>query len=144
MGENRFCCLLETEGSAKPVNANKQQTIHALRREPFATYFSFTSNLPIFGLENKSKARCDYVNTLFQSIVLSVLLGAKVWIICDWWKYCIEFFNYYRTKRGLFDVSGSLVVLLFKTTLECYSFICRVIAIYNRSIIRSIIKCANF
>ena len=47
-------CLLETEGSAKPVNANKQQTIHALRREPFATHFSFTSNLPIFGLENKS------------------------------------------------------------------------------------------
>lgn len=40
-------CLPDTEGSAKPVKANKQQTIHALRREPFATYSSFTSNLPI-------------------------------------------------------------------------------------------------
>ena len=47
-------CLLETEGSAKPVKANKQQTIHAPGRELFATYSSFTSNLPIFGLENKS------------------------------------------------------------------------------------------
>ena len=53
-GRNRFDCLLETEGSAKPVKANNQQTAHALRREPFATYSSFTSNLPIFGLENKS------------------------------------------------------------------------------------------
>ena len=40
-------CLLETEGSAKPVKRNKQQTIHALRREPFATHSFFTSNLPI-------------------------------------------------------------------------------------------------
>ena len=40
-------CLPDTEGSAKPVKANKQQTAHALGREPFATYSSFTSNLPI-------------------------------------------------------------------------------------------------
>jgi hypothetical protein len=46
-GGNRFVCLLDTEGSAKPVKANKQQTAHALRREPFTTYSSFTSNLPI-------------------------------------------------------------------------------------------------
>lgn len=64
-GRNRFDCLLETEGSAKPVQANKQQTIHARRREPSATYFSCTSNLPIFGLENKSvKLGMDYVNNL--------------------------------------------------------------------------------
>ena len=62
-----FVCLLETEGSAKPVQANKQQTIHALGRELFATYFSCTLNLPIFGLENKSvKARCGYVSILIS------------------------------------------------------------------------------
>ena len=57
-------CLLETEGSAKPVQANKQQTIHALRRELFATYFSCTSNLPIFGLENKS-VKLNYLYNFF-------------------------------------------------------------------------------
>ena len=41
-------CLFETEGSAKPVKENKQQTAHALRREPFATYSSFTSNFADF------------------------------------------------------------------------------------------------
>ena len=69
-GRNRFDCLLETEGSAKPVKANKQQTAHALRREQFATYSSFTSNLPIFGLENKS-VKLDVVMSVFYSIILS-------------------------------------------------------------------------
>jgi len=55
-GRNRFDCLLDTEGSAKPVKANKQQTIHALGREPFATYSSFTSNLPIFRIRIRAQS----------------------------------------------------------------------------------------
>lgn len=47
-------CLFETEGSAKPVNGNKQQRVHALRRELFATYSPNTSNLPIISFRIKA------------------------------------------------------------------------------------------
>ena len=56
-GRNHLFCLLETEGSAKPVKPNKQQTTHALGRELFATYSCFTSNLPIFSLRTRAKAQ---------------------------------------------------------------------------------------
>lgn len=72
-------CLLETEGSAKPVKRNKQQTIHALRREPFATYSLFTSNLPIISFRIRAQSSVllyHYVIPIYNTFCFS--LGTKV------------------------------------------------------------------
>lgn len=44
-------CLLETEGSAKPVKANKQQNIHARIRELMLLILLLLKILPIFSYE---------------------------------------------------------------------------------------------
>ena len=56
-----FVCLLETEGSAKPVKPNKQQTTHALWTRAIHSLFLFYFKFADSQFKNKSGSSDYYL-----------------------------------------------------------------------------------